>query len=56
MVVGFRILQVFENGSYAQLASLAVVLTAITVAVVTLALVLAQRRGRWRQQTMRVMR
>ncbi len=53
MVVGFRILQVFDNGSYAQLASLALVLTAITVVVVTLALVLAQRRGRWRQRTTR---
>lgn len=53
MVVGFRILQVFDNGSYAQLASLALVLTAITVVVVTLALVLAQWRGQWRQRTTR---
>ncbi|ASW54160.1 iron ABC transporter permease [Plantactinospora sp. KBS50] len=47
MVVGFRILQIFENGSYAELASLAVVLTAITTAVVMLSLALSRRQGRW---------
>jgi iron(III) transport system permease protein len=53
MVVGFRILQIFENGSYADLASLAIVLTAITTAVVALALALSRRLGRWQGGTTR---
>ncbi|WBB75631.1 iron ABC transporter permease [Micromonospora sp. WMMD1128] len=47
MVVGFRILQIFENGSYAELASLSVVLTAVTALVVGLCLAYSRWQGRW---------
>ncbi|WP_433499895.1 ABC transporter permease [Sphaerimonospora sp. CA-214678] len=47
MVVGFRILQIFENGSYAELASLAIVLTVITTVVVGLSLAFSRWQGRW---------
>jgi iron(III) transport system permease protein len=47
MVVGFRILQIFENGSYAALASLAVVLTVVTTVMVGLSLLFAHRQSRW---------
>lgn len=50
MVVGFRILQIFENGSYAALASLAVVLTAITTVVVGLSLLLGMWQTRWQRR------
>ncbi|MGC5053348.1 ABC transporter permease [Micromonospora sp. DT48] len=53
MVVGFRILQIYENGSYAELASLSVVLTAITALVVGLSLVYSRWQGRWQGNSRR---
>lgn len=44
-VVGFRILEVFYNGSYAALASLAITLTLITSGVLVLVLVVTRRFG-----------
>lgn len=54
MVVGFRILQIFENGSYAELASLSVVLTAITALVVGICLAYSRWQGRWQGTGRRV--
>lgn len=45
-VVGFRILNIFENGSYAALASLSLVLVVITGIVVITMMTLARRRVR----------
>jgi iron(III) transport system permease protein len=45
-VVGFRILDIFQNGSYALLAALATVLTAISSAIVLFVLVASRRRLR----------
>jgi iron(III) transport system permease protein len=45
-VVGFRILDIFQNGSYALLAALATVLTAISSAIVLVVLVASRRRLR----------
>ncbi|WP_022883393.1 ABC transporter permease [Glaciibacter superstes] len=53
MVVGFRILQIFENGSYAALASLAVVLTVITTVMVGLSLMLGMWQSRWQRRKVR---
>lgn len=47
-VVGFRILQIFTNGSFSDLASLAIVLTLLSSAVVIGALMIGRRMGRWR--------
>lgn len=44
-VVGFRILEVYQFGSYAPLAALATVLTIVTMAVVVVVLLLSRRRG-----------
>jgi iron(III) transport system permease protein len=44
-VVGFRILEVFQGASYATLAALAAVLTAITTTVIVVVLLLTRRRG-----------
>jgi iron(III) transport system permease protein len=44
-VVGFRILEIFENGSYPMLAALATVLTAISSAVVIVVLLASRRRA-----------
>ncbi len=46
-VVGFRILEEFTNGSYADVAALATVLVAITATVIVTLLVWARRRSRW---------
>ncbi len=46
-VVGFRILDVYQNGSYAEVASLATVLVAVTGTVVTVMMTWARRRSRW---------
>lgn len=48
MVVGFRILQVFSNGSFAELASLAVALTVMSSTVVIGVLAIARHREKWR--------
>ena len=47
-VVGFRILTILSNGSFGQLASIGVVLTAMTMLAVILGIALANRAGRWR--------
>jgi iron(III) transport system permease protein len=44
-VVGFRILEIFENGTYPLLAALATVLTAISSVVVIVVLVGSRRRA-----------
>jgi iron(III) transport system permease protein len=44
-VVGFRILEVFEGASYASLAALSTVLTAICTFVIVALLVVTKRRG-----------
>jgi iron(III) transport system permease protein len=49
-VVGFRILQIFTNGSFADLASLGIVLTLASSFVVIGALVLGRFLGRWRSE------
>ena len=46
-VVGFRILDVYQNGSYAEVASLATVLVVITGTVVTVLMTWARRKSRW---------
>jgi iron(III) transport system permease protein len=46
-VVGARILDVYTNGSYAEVAALSTVLVAITGTVVTLTLLWSRRRSRW---------
>ncbi len=46
-VVGFRLLEEFTNGSYADVAALATVLVAITVVVIGVMLAWARRRSRW---------
>lgn len=51
MVVGFRILQIFENGSYAELASLSIVLTAVTTVVVMVSLGVARWFSRWQNSS-----
>lgn len=51
IVVGFRILQVFSNGSFADLASLAVALTAMSSIVVIGVHLIIRRRERWRNGT-----
>ena len=50
-VVGFRILQIFSNGSFADLASLGLVLTAISSIVVIGALSIGRKLGRWRGES-----
>ena len=49
-VVGFRILQIFTNGSFADLASLGIVLTVASSAVVIGALTVSRFLGRWRNE------
>jgi iron(III) transport system permease protein len=46
-VVGARILDVYQNGSYAEVAALSTVLVAVTGTVVTVLLVWSRRRSRW---------
>lgn len=46
-VVGFRILEEYTNGSYADVAALATVLVTITVVVIGAMLAWARRRSRW---------
>jgi iron(III) transport system permease protein len=46
-VVGARILDVYQNGSYAEVAALSTVLVAVTGTVVGLTLAWSRRRGRW---------
>lgn len=46
-VVGFRILEIYQNGSYATLAALSTVLTLISCAVVLVVMVLSRRSARW---------
>ncbi|GAB3428840.1 ABC transporter permease [Actinophytocola sediminis] len=46
-VVGFRILEIYQNGSYATLAALSTVLTAISCVVVLVVMVLSRRSARW---------
>lgn len=46
-VVGFRILEVYENGSYAAMATLSLVLTAISTAVLVVVLGISRRWTRW---------
>ena len=46
-VVGFRILEVYENASFASLAALSTVLTAITAAVIVVLLVVQRRSSRF---------
>jgi iron(III) transport system permease protein len=46
-VVGARILDVYQNGSYAEVAALSTVLVAVTGTVVALTLVWSRRRSRW---------
>lgn len=48
LVIGYLILQVFQNGTYGQLAPIAVALTAISTLIVVTALTLARLSGRWR--------
>lgn len=50
-VVGFRILEIYLNGSYAELAALATVLTLISCVVVVFVLVFARRRAKWSAPT-----
>lgn len=45
-VVGFRILEVYQGGSFATLAALSTVLTVVSAAIVLVLLVLTRRRGR----------
>jgi ABC-type Fe3+ transport system, permease component len=47
-VVGFRIMEIFTNGSFAELSSLAVVLAVLSSSVVIGALALSRVLGRWR--------
>lgn len=49
LVIGVRILEIFQTGSYADLAALSVLLTAVTGTVVIVAMVLARGR-RWNRQ------
>jgi iron(III) transport system permease protein len=49
LVIGYLILQVFQNGSYGQLAPIAVALTVISTVIVVAALALARLQGRWRR-------
>lgn len=49
-VVGFRILEIYQNGSYALLASLATALTVISAVIVILVLVISRRLTRWSTQ------
>jgi iron(III) transport system permease protein len=46
-VVGARILDVYQNGSYAEVAALSTVLVLVTGSVVSLTLVWSRRRSRW---------
>lgn len=46
-VVGYRILDTYNNGSFADLASLATVLVAITLGVVLIAFMLSRRQTKW---------
>jgi iron(III) transport system permease protein len=46
-VVGREILEIFENGSYAQLASLALAVTLISAVVVVLFMYVSNRSARW---------
>jgi len=48
-VVGFRIMQIFSNGSFGDLASLAIAITVVSAAVVTIVLTVSLRLGRWRR-------
>lgn len=50
-VVGFRILEIYQNGSYAQLASLSTALTVISAVIVIAVLIISRRLARWNHQT-----
>jgi len=50
-VVGFRILEIYQNGSYALLASLSTALTVISAVIVIVVLVISRRLSRWTHQT-----
>lgn len=47
VVVGFRILDIYQNGSYAALAALTTVLVVITMAVIMVVFILQRRQARW---------
>ncbi|MDY7106243.1 MAG: iron ABC transporter permease [Actinomycetota bacterium] len=46
-VVGFRILDVYQNGSYAEVAALSTVLVAVTATVVTALMIWSRRHATW---------
>ncbi|MFW6091002.1 MAG: ABC transporter permease [Actinomycetota bacterium] len=50
-VVGFRILEVYQGGSYALLAALSTVLVAITCTVLVVVIVYTRRRSKWGIET-----
>ena len=49
-VVGFRILEIYQNGSYAQLAALSFALTLISAFIVVTVLFISRRLARWTRQ------
>ena len=49
-VVGFRILEIYQNGSYAQLAALSFTLTLISAFIVIVVLFISRRLSRWTHQ------
>lgn len=51
-VVGYRILNIYNNGSYAKVAALATVLTFVTAVVVGIVMLIMKKRSKWnREQT-----
>ncbi len=50
-VVGFRILEIYQNGSYALLASLSTALTVISAVIVIAVLLISRRLARWSNQS-----
>jgi iron(III) transport system permease protein len=46
-VVGFRILEIYQNGSYAALASLSTALTVLSAVIVIVVLIISRRLARW---------
>lgn len=50
-VIGFRILEIYQNGSYAELAAISTFLTVVSAVIVIGVLVISRRLARWNNQS-----
>ena len=51
-VIGFRILEIYQNGSYAELAAISTFLTLVSAVIVIAVLIVSRRLARWTNQSL----